>query len=107
MESNNRRQGLAAVELIASFVAIGAIGAVFLNYVGAHLAFFGEEVVIDDEEVRYYWIGIAVLCVSVIATFVAAALRGAKRAYFWHLPVAFVAVISAILFAVTKAGPVR
>ena len=106
MDSNNRRQGLAAVELIASFVAIGAIAAVFLNYVGAHLAFFGEEVVIDDEEVRYYWTGVAVLGVSIIATFVAAALRGAKRAYFWHLPVAFVAVMSAALFAVTQAGPV-
>jgi len=106
MDSNNRRQGLAAVELIASLVAVGAIGAVFLNYVGAHLAFFGDEVVIDDEEVRYYWTGVAVLGVSVLSTFVAAALRGAKRAYLWHLPVALVAVMSAALFAVTQVGPV-
>ena len=106
MVSNNRRHAYAAVELIASLVALGAMGAVFLNYVGAHLAFFGDEVVIDDEEVRYYWTGVAVIGVSVVATLVAAALRGATRAYLWHVPVALLAIGVALLFSVTQAGPV-
>jgi hypothetical protein len=107
MVSNNRRQAYAAVELVASLVTLGAMGAVFLNYVGAHLTFFGDEVVIDDEEVRYYWTGVAVLGVSVLATLAAAALRGARRAYLWHIPVALVAVAAALLFSVTQAGPVE
>ena len=107
MDSNSRNQGLAVVELIAALVAVGAIAAVFLNYVGAHLAFFGDEVVIDDEEVRYYWTGVAVLGASVVATLVAAALRGARRAYLWHVPVALLAIAVALLFSVTQAGPVE
>ena len=106
MVSNNRTQAYAAVEVIASLVALGAMVAVFLNYVGAHLAFFGDSVVIDDEEVRYYWIGVSVLGVSVVTTLVAATLRGAKRAFLWHLPVALVAIAVALLFSVTRAGPV-
>jgi len=106
MVSNNRRQVYAAVEVLASLVTLGAIGAVFLNYVGAHLAFFGDPVVIDDQEVHGYWTCVAILGVSVTVTFGAAALRGATRAYFWHLAVAVVAVASALLFSVTQAGPV-
>ena len=83
------------------------MAAVFLNYVGAHLAFFGDEVVIDEEEVRYYWIGVAVLGVSVLTTLVAANLRGAKRSFLWHIPVALVAVAVALVFSVTRVGPVE
>jgi hypothetical protein len=107
MVSNNRTQAYAAVEVIAALVALGAIGAVFLNYVGAHLTFFGDPVVIDEEEVRNYWIGVSVLGVSVAATLLAATLRGATRAYWWHLPVALVAVMVAVLFSVTQAGPIE
>jgi hypothetical protein len=106
MVSNNRRQVYAAVEVFASLVTMGAIGAVFLNYVGAHLTFLGDPVVIDEQEVRGYWTCVAVLGVSVTVTFVAATLRGARRAYYWHLAVALIAVASALLFSVTQAGPV-
>ena len=106
MVSNNRRQVYAAVEVLASLVTLGAIGAVFLNYVGAHLAFFGDPVVIDDQEVRNYWIGVAVLGVSVMAALVVASLRGAKRSFLWHVPMVLVAVAVALLFSVTQAGPV-
>ena len=107
MVSNNRTQAYAAVEVLASLLAVGAMAAVFLNYVGAHLAFFGDQVVIDEEEVRYYWIGVAVLSLSVLTTLVAANLRGAKRSFLWHIPVALVAVGVALLFSVTRAGPVE
>ena len=94
------------VEVLASITALGAIGAVFLNYVGAHLTFFGEEPVIEPEAVRYYWTGVAVLGVSVVATLVGAVLRGASRAFLWHVPVALLGVVVGLLFAVTQAGPV-
>ncbi|HET9423503.1 MAG TPA: DUF6234 family protein [Nocardioides sp.] len=106
MVSNSRRQAYAAVETIASLIALGAMGAVFLNYMGAHLTFFGDPVVIDDEEVRNYWIGVSVLGVSLLAALVAGSLRGARRSFLWHVPVALVAVAVALLFSVTQAGPV-
>jgi hypothetical protein len=107
MVSNNRKQVYAAVEALASLVTLLAIGAVFLNYVGAHLAFLGDPVVIDEQDVRNYWIGVAVLGVSVVAALVVASLRGAKRSFLWHVPMALVAVVVALLFSVTQAGPVE
>jgi hypothetical protein len=106
MVSKNRSQVYAAVEVLASLVTLGAIGAVFLNYVGAHLAFFGDPVVIDEQEVRSYRTCVAVLGVSVVAALVVASLRGAKRSFLWHVPMALVAVAVALLFSVTQAGPV-
>ena len=93
------------VEFLASLVTVGAIGAIFLNFVGAHLTFFGDPVDIDEEEVRFYWIAASVLGTSVFAAFAAAWRRGATKAYIWHSSTALVGLIVALAFAVTQTGP--
>ncbi len=95
------------IEVVASLVATGAVVLIFLNYVGAHLTFFGDPVSIDQQEVNAYWMLVATLAASVVATSAAAAWRGARRAFAWHVAVAVAGVLVAVAFPVTEAGPVR
>ena len=100
-----RRDGLLIVlEGLASVTAIGAIAFLFFNWFGAHLALFGEPVVIDAEEVRSYWTILAILVASVVTSFALAGVRRAPRAWVWHLVVAGLGVLAAFLFAVTSTG---
>jgi hypothetical protein len=94
-----------ATELVASIVTVGVIAAIFLNYVGAHLTFFGDPVVIDAEEVRNYWIAVAVLATSVLASFAAAFWRRASKSFVWHSIMALTGLFVAAAFAVTQTGP--
>jgi hypothetical protein len=91
-------------EALCSVTAVGAIGELFLNWLGAYLTFFGEPVVIDEAQVRRYWIVLGVLVVSVAGSFVAAARRKAGGAWPWHLLVAAAGAAAALLCAVTQTG---
>lgn len=93
-----------AFERVAACVTVGAIGAIFLNYVGSRLTFFGAPVVIDAEEVRNYWIAVAVLSASVVGSFVAAAWRRATKAFVWHGLMALTGLVVSMVFAVTQTG---
>jgi hypothetical protein len=94
----------AILEAFGSVTAVGAIGALFLNWLGAHLTFFGDPVVIDPAQVQRYWIILSVLVVSVASTFAGAGRRRAGTAWIWHLLVAGVGAVAAVLFAVTQTG---
>jgi hypothetical protein len=76
------------------------------NWFSAHLTFFGDPVVIDDDEVRNYWVIVGLLAASQLGTWLGAARRGARGAWVWHALVALVCLAAAFLFAVTAAGPV-
>jgi hypothetical protein len=102
-----RRSQGGILEALASTTAIVTIVALGLNWFGAHLTFFGAPVVIDDEDVRNYWVLVAVLAVSQLATWVGAARRGAGKAWILHTIVAGTGLVAALLFAVTEAGPVQ
>ena len=103
--TRDRRDSRSAIwEAFGSVTAVGAIGALFLNWLGAHLTFFGESVVIDEAQVRRYWIVLGVLVVSVAGSFLAAARRKAGGAWLWHLLVAGAGGAAALLFAVTQTG---
>jgi Family of unknown function (DUF6234) len=95
---------LMVLEGMASVVAVVAICGLFVNWFGAHLALFGEPVVIHAEDVRNYWTILGVLVASVPLTFVLAGLRRAPRAWGWHLVVAGLGAVAAIAFAVTSTG---
>jgi len=84
---------------------MAAIAAIFLNYIGAHLTFFGEPVDIDPEAVRFYWIAVAVLVAGLAASFGAAARRRARKSYAWHSLMAAIGTVVAVGFAVTQTGP--
>ncbi len=95
------------VETTGSVVALLAAGAIFVNFVGAHLAFFGEAPVIDSEAVRMYWVLVAALTVGLVASLVGAGWRRARWAWSWHVVVVLVGIGSAVAFSVTTAGPVE
>ena len=93
------------IEAVASLTTLAAIAAIFLNYIGSHLTFFGEPVDIDPEEVRFYWIAVAVLAAGLVASFGAATWRRARKSYVWHSLMAAVGLVVAGGFAVTQTGP--
>ena len=101
-----RRSRGGVLEGLASTAAVVLIVALALNWFGAHLTFFGDPVVIDDQEVRHYWFIVGLLALSLIASWVGAARRGARAAWAWHALVAVMGLAAALLFAVTSAGPV-
>jgi Family of unknown function (DUF6234) len=94
------------LEALGSVSAIVLVVALAVNWFGAHLTFFGDPVVIDDEDVRHYWVIVGLLATGQLATWVGAARRGAQGAWVWHALVAVVGLAAALLFAVTTAGPV-
>jgi hypothetical protein len=94
------------LEGLGSVIAIGAMVALAVNWLGAHLTFFGEPLVIDEDYVRHYWVIVGLLAMAQLATWVGAVVRGARMAWSWHALVAMAGVTAAILFAVTSAGPV-
>ncbi|MDQ4053334.1 MAG: hypothetical protein M3237_11635 [Actinomycetota bacterium] len=94
------------VEAVASLTTMAAVAAILLNYIGAHLTFFGEAVDIDPEAVRNYWIAVAVLVASLVASFGAAARRRARKSFAWHSLMAVIGLIASVGFAVTQTGPV-
>ena len=103
---SDRRWLPGAVETTGSVVAVLAAAAIFVNFVGAHLSFFGEAPVIDSEAVRTYWFLVAALTLGLVASLVGAGWRQARWAWSWHLVVVLVGIGSAVLFSVTTAGPV-
>ena len=105
-DSTRRRTPAVVLEGLGSVIAITAIVALAMNWFGAHLTFFGEPVVIDEEQVRHYWVAVGGLAVGQLATWVGAALRGARVAWGLHALVAVAGASAAMLFAVTSAGPV-
>jgi peptidoglycan/LPS O-acetylase OafA/YrhL len=97
----------AALEPLAAVVSVLLVVALGLNWLAAHLTFFGEPVDIDEEYVRNYWVLGALLAASLLATWVSAARREARGAWVWHGLVALAALAAALVFAVTTAGPVQ
>jgi hypothetical protein len=97
----------AALEYFASVVAVLAIGMLFLNWLTAHLTFFGAPVVIQPERVRTYWVTVGVLAVAMVGSLAGAAWRGARKAWVWHLLVCAAGTGAAVVLAVTTAGPVH
>ncbi len=83
---------------------MAAIVAVFLNYVAAHLSFFGQPVLIDPEDMRNYWVCVSGLVLSVLASFAVAWWRGATKSFVWHSIMALIGLIVSVLFAVTQTG---
>ncbi len=106
VDPTRRRTSAGVIEGLGSVMAVGAIVALAVNWFGAHLTFFGEPVVIVEEDVRNYWVILGGLAVGQLATWVGAVLRGARVAWGWHALVAVAGVAAAMLFAVTSAGPV-
>jgi hypothetical protein len=106
VDPTRRRTPAGVFEGLGSLIAIGAIAALAADWFGAHLALFGEPVVIDEEYVRDYWAIVGGLAVGLVATWVGALLRGARVAWGWHALVAVAGLAAALLFAVTSAGPV-
>ncbi|WP_028653488.1 DUF6234 family protein [Nocardioides halotolerans] len=96
-----------ALEPLASLVSVLLVVVLGLNWIAAHLTFFGDPVDIDEEYVRNYWVLLALLGASLLATWVSAVRRGARRAWVWHGLVALAALAAALVFAVTTAGPVQ
>ena len=103
---SDRRWFPGAMETAGSVTAVLAAAAMFVNYVGAHLSFFGEAPVVNSEAVRAYWFLVAALSVGLVAALVGAGWRRARWAWAWHLVVVLTGVGSAVLFSVTTAGPV-
>jgi hypothetical protein len=106
MVNKPSKEALVLLEALSSVVAVCAIPAVFLAYMGAHLAFFGDRDVITADEVQDYWTCVTTLTVAVVATFVLAALRRARGALVWHAAVALLGVLVAVVCSVTQTGPV-
>jgi hypothetical protein len=104
---SERRWLPGVVETTGSVVALLAAGAIFVNFVGAHLTFFGEAPVIDSEAVRAYWFLVAVLTVGLVASLGGAVWRRARWAWSWHVVVVLVGITSSVAFSVTTAGPVQ
>ena len=94
------------VEVLGSMAAVGAIVALVLNWLSVHLVFFGVDVVVEPEDVRNYWVIVTVLALSLVAVFAGAASRPARGAWVWHLLVAGLGALAAVLLAVTTVGPV-
>ena len=95
------------LEVTAALVAAGAVVLFPLHYVGARLAFLGDEAVIHDENVRFYWILVGVLAVAVVTSLATALRRRGGKAFAWHVLVAVAGLVMATGFSVTEAGPVR
>ena len=90
--------------MLASLTTVAATGWIFMNYVGAHLSFFGDPVVIYQESVTKYWVGLAAFGCSMLVAFVAAWRREANGAFIWHAGTALVGLIVSFAFAVTQTG---
>jgi hypothetical protein len=95
------------VEVLGSVTAVAMVGALVLNWLSVYLVFFGIDVVVEPEDVRNYWVIVAVLALSEVATFAGAALRPARGAWVWHVLVAGLGAVAAVLFSVTTVGPVN
>ena len=95
------------LEVLGSLTAVAMVGGLLLNWLSVYLVFFGVEAVADPENVHLYWVLVAGLALSVLATFAGAALRPAGAAWVWHLLVAGVGAVAAVLFAITAVGPVN
>jgi hypothetical protein len=106
LPSTEQRSWGGVVESLASLVSLVLVVALAANWFSAHLTFFGDPVVIDDEDVRNYWVIVGLLAASLLATWVGAARRGARGAWVWHALVAVVGLAAALVFSVTTVGPV-
>jgi hypothetical protein len=69
--------------------------------------FFSVEVVVEPANVHIYWAIVTVLAISMLTTFAGAASRPAGGAWVWHLLVAGLGAVAAVMFAVTTVGPVN
>ena len=107
MPKKPSKEALATCEVLSAIVAVCAIPVVVLVNIGAHLAFFGEPDVITSDEVDDYWKCITVLGVAMTATFVFAALRGARSTFVWYGVIALLGLAVSLAFSVTQTGPVR
>ena len=56
-----------ALEVSASVLAFGAVVMFPLHHVAARLTFLGDQAVIHEEDVRFYWTLVGILAVAVIA----------------------------------------
>jgi hypothetical protein len=96
-----------ALEVTAALVAVTALVLIPLHYLAVRVTFLGAEAVIDDENVRFHWVLVGVLAVSVGASFAAAVWRRGGKAFVWHTAVAVAGLLVALTFSVTEAGPVQ
>jgi len=96
-----------ALEVTASVLAAGAVVMIPLHYVAARVTFLGAGAVIDEEDVRFYWLLVGVLAAAVVASFAGALWRRASKAFAWHVLITVLGVAVALAFSVTKSGPVE
>ena len=94
------------LEVLGSLSAVAMVGGLVLNWLSVHLVFFGVEAVAEPENVHAYWVLVTGLALSVLATFAGAASRPAGGAWVWHLLVAGLGAVAAVLLAVPTVGPV-
>jgi hypothetical protein len=95
------------LEIVASVMAVDASVLILLNYLKAHVTFFGAPVHVDAQQVQHYWALVAVLTVAALVSVSAAVRRRARRALAWHLAIAAVGVLVALTFPVTHVGLVQ
>jgi len=97
----------AIVEVLASALALGAIGALFFNWLDVYLVFFGETPVVTPEHVHTYHVALLALAVGIVLAFVAAGLRrhAPTRSMWWHGLVLVVGLVAAALFHVALDAP--
>ena len=92
--------------MIASILALGAVVMIPLHHVAARLTFLGDQAVIHEEDVRFYWTLVGILTVAVIASFAGALWRRGMKTVAWHTLVAGLGVAAALAFSVTATGSV-
>jgi hypothetical protein len=96
-----------ALEVTAAVVAVAALVLIPLHYLAVRVTFLGAEAVIDEENVRFHWVLVGVLAVSVGSSFAAALWRRGGGALVWHTAVAVAGLAVALTFSVTETGPVQ
>ena len=95
-----------ALEVTASVLAFGAVVMFPLHYIAARLAFLGDQAVVHEEEVRFYWTLVGVLAVAVLASLAGALWRKGRKTFAWHGLVATLGVVVVVAFPVTATGTV-
>jgi hypothetical protein len=94
------------LELFGSIAACVALLSMPLHYLSTRVTFFNVEAVVHDDDVRTYWVLVAVLVAGVVASFAGALWRRGRKAFVWHVFVAILGLVAALAFSVTQAGPV-
>jgi uncharacterized membrane protein HdeD (DUF308 family) len=103
VRNERRDRWLDSLAGTASLIAMMAIVGLFVNWIDAYVSLLGAPVVVTEEEVRSYWLTLAVFVGAFLTSFGVAVWRrtGASP---WHLILGVAGVAAAVLFAVTTPG---